>query len=111
MDELLPLPPHVFEILLALLEEDLHGYALLQAVSRQSRGNISMGTSTLYAALKRLRRLKLIDEVDAPSHTDSQDVRRKYYSITTQGRAVAKAEAERIRRLNKLITSSRVLES
>jgi DNA-binding PadR family transcriptional regulator len=110
VESLLPLPPHVFEILLALTDRDLHGYALLQAVSRQSEGRVALGTSTMYAALKRMRGLALVEEVDAPGDADSQDPRRKYYRLTPFGQSAARAEAERIRRLNRLITASRVLD-
>ena len=106
---LLPLPPHVFQVMLALFDHDRHGYALLQEVSRQSGGGIVLGTSTLYAALKRMRRLGLIEETTAPPEADSRDSRRRYYRLTAFGRDVARAEAERVRLLNKTVLASGVL--
>jgi hypothetical protein len=42
-DSLLPLPPITFHILLALAEEDLHGYAIIQNVAARTNAK-STGT-------------------------------------------------------------------
>lgn len=91
----LPLTPLTMAILLALADRDLHGYALMKEVEEQSDGRLAPGTGSLYAALQRLMDDGLIDESpEAPGPGD--DPRRKYYRITAAGRAVARAEAERM---------------
>ena len=92
-DSLLPLTPIAFEILLALAEEDRHGYAILQAVETRLHGKLPLRTGTLYRALARLVEDGLIEELDSPPGTDS---RRRVYRISRQGRVIARAETERL---------------
>src|SRR5688500_9444100 len=96
VDPLLPLTPLSLAVLLGLADEDRHGYALLKAIEHESEGRIRPGTGTLYAALQRLSEEGLIAEKDAPA---GEDPRRRYYGITAQGREVARAELQRLRRL------------
>ncbi len=90
-DSPLPLTPISFEILLALLEGDRHGYAILQQVESRTGGLLPLRTGTLYRALARLEEAGLI----APGDT-SDDERRRYYRITNKGRGVARDEARRL---------------
>jgi len=92
-DALLPLTPISFEILLALMDGDLHGYAILQAVESRLSGKLPLRTGTMYRALARLMDEELIERA---STNDDEDPRRRYYRITTHGRATAKAEARRL---------------
>ena len=92
-DALLPLTPVAFEILLALADEDLHGYAILQAVDARLAGLLPLRTGTLYRSLARLLDDALIAEV---AGGDAADERRRYYRITAHGREVATLEAERL---------------
>jgi len=94
-DTFLPLPPVWFDILLALAGGDLHGYAVMQEVTRQGDANLHPGT--LYRALARLLESELIAEL-AERPTTGDDERRRYYRLTTLGRAVAQAEGARLRR-------------
>ena len=89
----MPLSPLTMAILLALSEEDQHGYALMQEIGAQT-GEVP-GTGSLYAALQRLTDEGLIaDSTDRPAA--GEDQRRKYYRITKHGRAQARAEVERM---------------
>lgn len=90
-DSLLPLTPISFEILLALLDGDRHGYAILQAVETRLRTVLPLRTGTIYRALARLMDEGLIDEAAAGG-----DDRRRTYRVTAQGRKIARAEAERL---------------
>ena len=90
---LLPLTPVAFEILLALAEESLHGYAILQAVEGRLSGLLPLRTGTLYRSLARVLDDGLIEEVDGRVTVDE---RRRYYAITAHGREVAALEAERL---------------
>jgi DNA-binding PadR family transcriptional regulator len=95
-DAILPLTPLAFEILLALHDDDLHGYAILQVVEARSRGLLPLRTGTLYRALARLLDDGLIKEVPEPGQPSGDDDRRRYYRITPHGRDVARAEARRL---------------
>lgn len=94
-DTFLPLPPVWFDILLALAGGDLHGYAVMQEVTRHGEANLHPGT--LYRALARLLESELIAELaERPAAGD--DERRRYYRLTDLGRAVARAEGARLTR-------------
>jgi DNA-binding PadR family transcriptional regulator len=97
-DRFLPLAPVWFEILLALAGGDLHGYAVMQEVARRSAGAVTLHPGSLYRALARLLEDALIVELDARPE-DGDDERRRYYQITPLGRAVARAEAQRLHAL------------
>jgi DNA-binding PadR family transcriptional regulator len=92
-DALLPLTPISFEILLALMDGDLHGYAILQAVESRLSGKLPLRTGTMYRALARLMDEGLIERAGT---NDDEDPRRRYYRITAHGRDTAKAEARRL---------------
>ena len=93
-DDLLPLTPAVFHILLALSEGKKHGYAIMQDVEEITGGRLAMGPGTLYGSIKRMLQSKLIEETKAPHHDD--DPRRRYYRLTDFGSHVANAEARRL---------------
>lgn len=91
----IPLTPIAFEILLSLMDDDRHGYAIMQSVEARSGGGTSLHAGTLYRALSRLVDGRLIEELDEAPEAQA-DGRRRYYRITTAGRAVAAAEARRL---------------
>ena len=93
-DALLPLTPISFEILLALLNGERHGYAILQAVEERLAASLPLRTGTVYRALARLLDEELIERSGGDGSGD--DPRRRYYRITAHGRAVARAEARRL---------------
>lgn len=94
----LPLTPLTMAILLALADDERHGYALMQDVERQSEGTLRPGTGSLYAALQRLMDDGLIAE--APGEPDPAPGRpKKVYRITEAGREMARAEARRMARV------------
>ena len=90
-DRFLPLKPDVFEILVALAEGELHGYALLKVL--ESRG-MPVAASLLYRKLRRLMEEGVVAE--SARREEREDARRRYYRLTTLGLAVAEAEAARI---------------
>jgi len=92
-DSVLPLTPISFEVLLALLEGELHGYAILQAVEERLAGRLPLRTATIYRALARLMEEGLIERVGSAS---DEDPRRRYYRMTPFGRQAARAEAKRL---------------
>ena len=74
------LSPVMHHILLALLEGERHGYAIMQAVERITDGAVAMGPGTLYGALKRLLDAGLVEEAGERSEGHE---RRRYYRLTT----------------------------
>jgi DNA-binding PadR family transcriptional regulator len=106
----LPLAPHAFQILLSLLEGDRHGYSLIKDIEERTRGEMVLGTSTVYAAVKRMVEEGLLQEAPEPAQESSGGPRRRYYRITDFGREVARAEGLRINRLQRMVTESALLD-
>lgn len=105
-DSLLPLPQATFHILMALSEEDRHGYAILQDVAARTRGEVRLGPGTLYRSIQRMLEQGLIEETRKRPAPEWDDERRRYYRITSFGAAVARAEARRLSELVKLARAS-----
>jgi DNA-binding PadR family transcriptional regulator len=96
---LLPLTQAVYQVLLALADEERHGYAIMQDVAGRTGGRLEMGPGTLYGTIKRMLRDDLIAETDKRIAPDLDDQRRRYYRLTPFGREVARLEAERLQAL------------
>ena len=96
VDRFLPLTPVVFEIALALAAGERHGYEIMQDVERRTDGRIVLHPGTLYRALGRLLEQGLLEELDERPAADRDDERRRYYRLSPLGRAVARAEVERL---------------
>ena len=92
----LPLTPAEFEVLIALADGEKHGYAILKEVTRRTRGEVKLGTATLYAILRRFVSEGLLAESEARPVASLDDERRRYFGLTDFGRRVAAAEAERM---------------
>jgi DNA-binding PadR family transcriptional regulator len=92
----LPLTPPTFQILLALVDGDRHGYAIMKEVADRTAGEVRLGPGTLYGSLKRLLEGGLVDEVGERADPELGDERRRYYRITPFGLSVARAEAQRM---------------
>ena len=94
--ELPPLTPPVFHILLALAEEERHGYGIMQDVAQQTDGALQLGPGTLYGCLKRMLAAGLVEESDERPDPALDDERRRYYRMTTLGKRIVRAEAKRL---------------
>jgi len=88
--------PAIFQIMLALVDGDSHGYGIMQDVERITRGAARLGPGTLYRSIQRMLVEELIEELEIALFNESDDDRRRYYRLTRKGRAVAKAEAQRL---------------
>lgn len=98
-EEMLPLTPAVFHILLALADKERHGYSIMQEVAARTDGQMRMGPGTLYGSIKRMLADGLIAESRERPDPDMDDERRRYYRLTDMGRRVAQAEAYRLEQL------------
>ena len=106
---LLPLPVSEFQILLALADEERHGYAIRREVAERTDGDVQLGPGTLYGSIKRMVNSGLIAESDERPDPELDDERRRYYRITPLGRKVAVAEARRMERLVRIARAKRLL--
>jgi DNA-binding PadR family transcriptional regulator len=100
----LPLPSATFHILLALVDADRHGYAIMKEVAERSEGAVRLGPGTLYGSLKRLLEAGLVAEAGEQADAESDDERRRYYQLTKLGLSVVRAEA---RRLDAMVRAAR----
>jgi DNA-binding PadR family transcriptional regulator len=103
----LPLSPQVLQILLALSDAAMHGYAVIADIAERTDGEMRLTASTLYDALARLLDQRLIAEVAAP--VDERDARRRYYALTSIGREVVALETRRLERLLAMARQKRAL--
>lgn len=107
-ERLLPLSAAVFNILLALSDEEKHGYAIKQEVEETTGGKILMGPGTLYGSLDRMEKAGLIEESDQRPALANDDERRRYYRLTDFGRRVLRAEALRLESLVRAAKAKRI---
>ena len=79
------LPPATFHILLALADEDRHGYAIIQDVAARTDGELKLSAGTLYRSIQRMLEQGLIAETRERPAPEDDDERRRYYRITPDG--------------------------
>ncbi len=91
-----PLSAATLHILLALVAQDLHGYGVIQEVSRISNGSYRMGPGTLYDNLKKLLNLGWVEDYE---ETASADETRRLYHLTEEGRSALAADVSRMKRV------------
>ena len=72
-------------ILRSLYDGDKYGYDIINEIEKKSGGLYSLKQPTLYSALKRLESLRYVDSYYGDS---SYGGRRKYFSLTDEGRRV-----------------------
>jgi len=85
-----------FLILTALAGGPLHGYGIIREVGQLSKERVKLLPGTLYTALDRLAAQGIVER----EREEVLDGRlRRYYRLTSDGRAVLDAEAARLREL------------
>ena len=102
------LTPLMFQILVALSDEDRHGYAIMQEIEERTRGAFHIGAGTLYRAIKQLVDAGLIAELEAPDGAHRQ---RRTYQLTPEGRERAAADARVFRDIARWAEEARLDES
>jgi DNA-binding PadR family transcriptional regulator len=109
-NELIPLKHSTYQVLLALDDgELLHGHAIMQAISEMTEGREVILPGTLYAALARMVDEGLVEESEPRPDGPSGGPPRRYYQRTRFGRAVARAESERLRALLDVARAQKIL--
>lgn len=104
-----PLTPAVFHILLALVDEDRHGYGIMKDVEFRTEGRVLLKPGTLYQAIKRLLEAGLIEAADEKIDADLNDERRRYYHLTGLGQNVLNEEVLRLKQMIQLARTKHVL--
>jgi DNA-binding PadR family transcriptional regulator len=104
------LTPAVFHVLLALADEDRHGYGIMLEVSQRTNQQVLMGPGTLYGTLKRMLECGFIEECGERADSQLNTERRRYYRITRQGRRAARAEAARLETLVRMARAKSLLK-
>ena len=90
-----PMAPAVFQILIALADQPLHGYGIMLDIAERSDGKVKMSPGTLYGSIKQMLEDSLIEEIAARPAADD-DERRRYYRLTREGREAARQEMARM---------------
>jgi len=105
-----PLPSAAFQILLALVGEDLHGYGIMRQVAEQTNSRMRLGPGTLYSSIQTLLDEKLIEELGAREDPKFGHERRRYYRLTGTGRELACSEARRLAELLRPARKKKILK-
>ena len=109
-ETLLPLSPAGFHILVAVADEEKHGYAIMQDVERETGGKVRLSPGTLYRTVKRLLEQRLIEESGNRPAEEFDDERRRYYGLTNWGQRVLAAETQRLADLVRLARGQKLLD-
>ena len=109
VEQFLPLSPAVFHILLALADEDRHGYAVMRDIEERTGGVVRVGPGMLYGSIKWLLSDGFIEESVPRRAKPDEDERRRYYRLTASGRELLRAEAARLAAAVSLARARRVL--
>ena len=104
-----PLPSAAFQILLALVDDDLHGYGIMRQVEDQTEGRMRLGPGTLYSSIRTLLEARLIEDVDVGADAKLGEERRRYYRLTAAGWKLVRSEAERLADLLRVARAKKVL--
>jgi DNA-binding PadR family transcriptional regulator len=94
----LPLPPHWFQILLALADEPRHGLGITKDVFDRTGGQMHLWPGMLYGTLRKMTAARFVEDTEAPSDYTSGGGRPRFYRITAMGRRACADEAKRLAR-------------
>jgi DNA-binding PadR family transcriptional regulator len=105
----LPLKPVDLQLLLALAQEERHGYALVQAIEEATDGLVRLDPGNLYRVIRRLLADGLVAESARRDAPDLGDERRRYYRLTALGERVLAAELRRLQALLRSATARAIV--
>lgn len=95
----LPVSPLDLQVLTLTAMRPLHGYAIVQAAGESFPGQPALDIGSLYRIISRMLNDRLLREVPPPDDAPDDRRTRHYYTATDLGKAVARAEADRLRAL------------
>lgn len=78
--------------ILMCLQEEMHGYGIVQKVDTLTNGDVKLSPGTMYGSLSKMEKDGLIQFV-------REEEKRKIYIITDLGKEVLELEKNRIKRL------------
>lgn len=87
-------------ILQTLTFGPVHGHAIARSIERQSEEVLRVGHGSLYPALQRLLKLKLIAAEDGVSENNRKA---RFYRLTPQGRRALHAETSKWQRFSEAV--------
>jgi DNA-binding PadR family transcriptional regulator len=108
-ESFLPLRDVEYHVLVALADQERHGYAILQETAERTGGALRLEPGTLYRALRRMVADGLVAESSRRRDPAADDERRRYYRVTALGRQVALLETERLEALVRAARRTRLL--
>lgn len=106
-----PLPPHWFQILLALANRDLHGLGIMNDVLAQTGGQMRLWPAMLYRNLGRLTEAGLVEEIEPPRLAETGGGRPRFFRITRAGRQACGAEAQRLAGFVRIARQKKLLKT
>jgi DNA-binding PadR family transcriptional regulator len=87
-----------YHVLLALASAPLHGYAIKDLVAEESGGSLTPRAGSLYRVLARLMTVGYVADAEPRGVPEPHPgLERKYYALTSSGRAALAAEARRLK--------------
>jgi DNA-binding PadR family transcriptional regulator len=89
-----PMAPAVFQILIALADQPLHGYGIMLDIAERSQGKVKLSPGTLYGSIKQMLEDGWIEECAGRQTADAE--RRRYYRLRREGREAARQEMARM---------------
>lgn len=104
------MPPHWFQILLALADHDLHGLAITKEVFARTRGQMQLWPGMLYGALRRMADAGLVVETRPPEGFAALGGKPRFHRVTALGRRQCAAEAERLAGFVEAARSKRLIK-
>lgn len=87
-----------YHVLLALAEGPLYGYAIKDAIERESGGTLTPRAGSMYRVIARLMTEGWVEESAGPGGSEPHPgLARRWYGLTPQGRRALAAEARRLK--------------
>lgn len=92
LSKYIPMTESSCYVLLSVLKEEKHGYAIMKDIREMTHGSVSITNGTLYGILSRMKEDGLIQ-------TFEEQENKIIYKITDVGREILHAEKKRIEEL------------
>ena len=101
--------PHWFQILLAVADGPMHGTAIMEEVFMRTEGSMKLWPGTLYGSLRELEVAGWLHETDPPQGAPTEGGKRRFYRITSEGRAALAEEVHRLASFVRVARAKRVI--